>query len=160
MLNETPKVNTRKTVSAHRLTKVPAYALVIFSLGLVCYGFFGNQTTPRIEAPGGAIRYTVADDDTERAQGLSGTKSLAGNTGKLFIFDRESKHGFWMKDMRYPIDIIWLDAAREVVHIKRSATPESFPEIFYPDQPALYVLEVNAGDAERLGIVGGVRLSW
>lgn len=88
---------------------------------------------------------SVAANEQDREQGLSGVTALPQGEGKLFIFDRSDTYGFWMKDMHFPIDIIWFDAQGKLVHIAHSVTPESFPELFAPEQPALYVLEINAG---------------
>ncbi|MCI0619921.1 DUF192 domain-containing protein [Candidatus Wolfebacteria bacterium] len=108
----------------------------------------------------------VADTSALRTQGLSGRASLASGTGMLFVFEREDTYGFWMKDMRFPIDIIWLrpvsgrvpEAAAgtngidavpvEIVYVVHGATPESYPAIFEPLLPAQYVLEVPVGFVE------------
>jgi len=73
----------------------------------------------------------------------------------LFIFPKSDKQSFWMPDMRFAIDIIWLDEYMKVVHIKESATPESYPEKFTTSVPAKYVLEVPAGFSKEKGIVVG-----
>lgn len=91
----------------------------------------------------------IADTDALREQGLSGTASLSGEEAMLFIFDRPDTYSFWMKDMQYPIDIIWLDSAKRIVFIKPHAEPASYPEAFKPNVPALYVIEVTDGFAER-----------
>jgi uncharacterized membrane protein (UPF0127 family) len=90
------------------------------------------------------IPVTIADTAATREQGLSDTSSLPANTGMLFKFDTPSTYGFWMKDMNYPLDMIWFDSSFKVVDITVDATPASYPAIFYPKQPVLYVLEVNA----------------
>ncbi|HEY0979871.1 MAG TPA: DUF192 domain-containing protein [Candidatus Paceibacterota bacterium] len=91
------------------------------------------------------IAVSIADSESERVQGLSNTDPLPKGVGKFFIFDTPEMHGFWMKDMRYAIDIIWLDAQMRVVSIKTGAAPESYPETFYPSAESLYVLEVPSG---------------
>ena len=85
------------------------------------------------------------DTPDSRAEGLSGRPSLSERAGLLFIFEKSALHGFWMKGMHFPIDMIWLDEAGVVVGLKGYATPESFPKIFYPEAPARYVLEINVG---------------
>lgn len=112
------------------------------------------------------IHVEIADTDEERIRGLSGRDVLLPNNGLLFIFDEPGIQGIWMKDMRFAIDIIWIapfsstsssggrDTYR-VVDIKRNAMPESFPEIFYPVEEALYVLEVNAGFTDLYNISVG-----
>lgn len=95
-----------------------------------------------------AVIAEVADTPEERQQGLSGRKELAEGRGMLFIFDTSDYHGFWMPDMHFAIDIIWIDDSFQVVHIKKNVSPESYPTVFEPAQPAQYVLEVPAGFAE------------
>lgn len=91
------------------------------------------------------IYLEIADEERERVMGLSGRKNLKENTGLLFVFEKKDFYGIWMKDMNFPIDIIWLDEDFKVVGIKENARPESYPEVFRPSGPALYVLEANAG---------------
>ena len=93
-----------------------------------------------------AFNVDIADNDTDRANGLSGRKFLSDGAGLLFIFDNPGIYPFWMKDMNFPIDIIWIDENLKVVYIKENALPESYPEIFNPNIKAMYVLEVNSGE--------------
>lgn len=95
---------------------------------------------------GTQIEVSVADTPSGRTKGLSGTQSLRVGTGKLFIFDTPDTYGFWMKDMQYPLDIVWIDSSWKVVDITRNVLPETYPTIFLPPAPVQYVLEVNAGD--------------
>jgi len=76
----------------------------------------------------------------------------------LFIFDNESLHGIWMKDMNFAIDILWIDEGYKVVDIKKDAKPESYPEVFIPEVPSKYVLEVNAGFLEENDIEIGDKI--
>lgn len=78
----------------------------------------------------------------ERAKGLSGRVGLKENEGMFFVFPKEGLHGFWMKDMLFPIDILWLNKERKVVYIVENVKPNSYPKIYYPDKPALFVVEL------------------
>ncbi len=109
---------------------------------------------------GEALLLEVADTDALRAQGLSGHKPFAPNEGMLFVFPIEGKHSFWMKDMLFPIDILWLDNDYRIVDVKEKATPESYPESFTPSVPALYVLELSAGFFEAHKLKKGDRLEF
>lgn len=91
-----------------------------------------------------ALTVEVADTYEERILGLSGRDSLKPNTGMFFIFDEPDTYGMWMKDMKFNIDIIWLDRFGEIIYMKEDVVPESYPETFTPDEPTLYVLEVPA----------------
>lgn len=95
------------------------------------------------------FRVSVASTEEKRRRGLSGQSRLAVNEGMLFIFDQPGRYGFWMKEMLFPIDIIWLDADFQPVHLVENATPESYPVSFYPPQPAKYALEVAAGEWKK-----------
>ena len=90
----------------------------------------------------------VADTDEERALGLGYRDSLCATCGMLFQFPEPGMYSFWMKGMRFPLDIIWLDGNR-VVFIVRAVSPSSL-ELFTPPEPADAVLEVNAGLAKNI----------
>lgn len=94
---------------------------------------------------GRELSVLVADNATLREKGLSGQENLDGNEGMLFIFEEPGFHGFWMKDMHFPIDIIWFDENYQVVDVWQSATPDSYPKVFIPRLKAKFVLEVPAG---------------
>lgn len=94
----------------------------------------------------------VVDTNSTRQLGLSNKPFLPRGEGMLFVFDTDDIHGFWMKDMLFNIDIIWIDSNYKIVDLKINATPESFPAVFKPKEESLYVLEVNAGFAEEYSI--------
>lgn len=86
----------------------------------------------------------------ERERGLSGRLSLEVSKGMFFIFDKPDVYGFWMPDMHFPIDIIWIDSDFRIVDIVANVSPDSYPRVFYPSSPSSYALEVNAGLARHL----------
>jgi uncharacterized membrane protein (UPF0127 family) len=90
---------------------------------------------------------SVADSPTERQLGLSRTTSLPEDVVKLFVFPYADLWSFWMKEMLYSIDIIWLDAAGTIVHIEANVAPETYPTSFAPSARAQFVIETNAGFA-------------
>lgn len=94
----------------------------------------------------------VADTRETRYRGLSGRGELAANQGMLFVFDRSGDYDFTMRDMRFPLDILWLDENWRVVHIEEDLQPESYPESYRSNSPAQYVLEINAGSVAKEGI--------
>ncbi|MSR73269.1 DUF192 domain-containing protein [Candidatus Parcubacteria bacterium] len=98
------------------------------------------------------INIEVADTYAKRVLGLSRRTSLAENTGLLFIWTEPKDVGIWMKDMNFPIDIVWIDASGKIIDIKQAVSPDTFPTVFYPRTPALYVLELNAGFTEKHNI--------
>ncbi|TSC62145.1 MAG: hypothetical protein G01um101448_586 [Parcubacteria group bacterium Gr01-1014_48] len=104
------------------------------------------------------IALLMADTAELRARGLSGRKSLSANEGMWFIMESPGIHGIWMKEMYFPIDIIWLDDSHRIVTIEPLVAPASYPKVFYPTVRARYVLEVNAGFTAEHGIVAGDRI--
>lgn len=104
------------------------------------------------------IEAEVADTEDERMRGLSNRDSLPQNRGMLFVFPEEGQWGFWMKDTRIPLDMIWAAADGTIVTIAKNVRPESYPAIYKPVAPARYVLEVNAGFAEAHALAEGMQL--
>lgn len=95
------------------------------------------------------LRAEVAQTEADRIKGLSNRESLGENEALLFIFDREDYYGIWMKDMKFPIDIAWLDKNKRIIYIENNVSPDTFPEVFFPTNnqfgvPALFVIETNA----------------
>lgn len=105
------------------------------------------------------LRVEVADTPRERSKGLSGQKSLKNGEGMLFVFDEPLLAGFWMKDMSFAIDIIWIDASGRVIGIDKEISPDSYPETVSPAEPVKYVLEVPAGFSDMALINVGEILS-
>jgi len=93
----------------------------------------------------------------ETTHGLMFRESLPYDEGMLFVFDKEQKWSFHMKNTLIPLDIIWIDKDRKIVSIKKNAEPclkEPCP-VIYPDKEAMYVLELNAGIADEIGLEVG-----
>lgn len=113
-------------------------------------------------APNGSkIEIQVRDTEEGRVRGLSNRQSLGLNSGMLFVFAQQSsKYCFWMKDMQFDLDIIWLNSKKEVVDVKYGARPESFPEQFCPSTDARYVLEIPAGQAAARAFVAGAQTKF
>lgn len=113
----------------------------------------GSLTLPS----GEEIALAVAEKSEDRVRGLSKQKEIKEGEGLLFIFSEDKKHGIWMRDMYFSIDIIWLDKDWKVVDYKENATPESFrsvtdAEVFFPETEARYVLEMAAGSIKKLNL--------
>ena len=94
----------------------------------------------------------IALTQEELSKGLMFRESLDKNSGMLFIFPEENFHSFWMKDALIPLDIIWINSDKEIVFIKENVQPclEEICETYSGDEKTLYVLELNAGTAEKL----------
>ena len=91
----------------------------------------------------------IASNEASRELGLGKRDSLVDDDGMIFVFDKLDKYGFWMKDTKFPLDILWLNENCTVVG-KASMYPESFPKAFYPDFPALYAIEIPINSAKNI----------
>lgn len=132
-----------------------AVVLVLLLIGSAALYALWPQLQPHttVHIGDGVFLTRVAKTDAEREKGLSGTGELRSDQAMLLVFDRDDKWSIWMKDMKYPIDIIWLDKDKKVVYIVKNAPPESYPyEKFAPKQEARYVLEVPAGTTAKKSI--------
>ncbi len=103
----------------------------------------------------GAFTADIADTPALREQGLSGRQPLDDAHGMLFVFEESGIHVFWMKDMLFSIDMLWLSPDKRVIYIAPNASPKSYPATFAPSQNASYVIEVAAGWAERHHVTVG-----
>lgn len=119
-----------------------------------------EEEAPVFILEGGKVPFevSIADSEEERSQGLSGVPRLPSQTGKLFIFENPGMYGFWMKDMNFTLDIVWIDESLTIVGIAHGATPESYPEVFFPPKAVTYVLEINSGEAVDNNLSVGTKL--
>ncbi len=106
------------------------------------------------------ILVAYAKTDAERGQGLSDSAPIEQAQGMLFFFDQPQRPSFWMKDMHYSLDMVWIGDDMTVKDITKNATPESFPNSFFPKEPVSYVLEVPAGFAEYHSIAVGAKVNF
>lgn len=133
------------------------------AVGAATVLLFGSDDgiTPRIKLGEHVFEVLVADSDTTRIRGLSGRPSLSNGQAMLFVFPNDGTHGIWMKDMRFAIDILWVDRDGTIVHIEQEVRPDSYPNVFTSMVQARYVIEVNAGVVQELGIdVGQHMETW
>ena len=112
-----------------------------------------NINTVKIAGRDIAVETVVMED--EMTKGLGGRDSIPQDKGMLFVFDNGldfvQAPQFWMKDMKFSIDIIWIDRNLKVIYIKKNATPESYPQTFGPAKgvDARWVLEVSSGFSDK-----------
>ncbi|CAN5503142.1 hypothetical protein BH18THE1_BH18THE1_07660 [soil metagenome] len=120
--------------------------------------FFPNYEKKSVLINGFKVLLAMASNDELRIKGLSGSEKLNENEGMLFLFDKPSKQGFWMNEMKYPIDIIWLDSNSSVVHIEKNLEPCKIflaCPVYNPQVDSLYVIELSAGFVDRHSIKNG-----
>ncbi len=106
----------------------------------------------------------VAETMGARAKGLSGREKLDKDEGIFFIFGNPGKYGFWMKDMKFPIDIIWIKE-NKIVGFEENISPqigvsEFNLKLYYPPEPIKYVLEVKAGTVSEIGFKIGDEIRY
>ena len=107
------------------------------------------------------FRVATAITPVDRTLGLSGRPSMPRDAGMLFVFETEGKFEFWMKDMEFPLDLIWIDSDCYITDLTRNAPPadndSNVSDIisYGPRSQVQYVLEINGGLVETLGIKEG-----
>ena len=132
--------------------------LATFSLS-ACAG----ASQPWVEIGGHRYQVEVADDDAERARGLMFRDAMADDHGMVFIHDAQEPQAYWMKNTKIPLDILYFDNDRKLVAQQRNVPTCSLGDACpsYPsDAPARYVLELNAGQAEKLKLQDGAVLTF
>lgn len=111
-------------------------------------GKLSEKTTP-ITINGKPFKAFIANIPLLRERGLSGRESLEADEVMLFVFDYAAPHGFWMKDMLFPIDIMWVGENENVVEVKENVLPSSYPNVFVPRVAARFAVEARAGFVEE-----------
>src|SRR4051812_16025786 len=123
---------------------IAAYELSYFSTGVLDQTLMPTAQLHPLAIGGTTIYVTVADTPAKQEHGLSDTESLPPDQGMLFVFPRSGVYAFWMKNMHYALDMLWLDEQGRVVYIAADVSPDTYPaHTFQSATPARYVLEVN-----------------
>ncbi len=136
-------------------------SIFIFSGKIYAEQFKYEHATVKTKS-GIEIKVEVADTSQKRSLGLGKRLGLEKEWGMLFVFKNRKKHSFWMKDMNFALDIVWLDNFR-IIYIHRNVQPVKVGEkliIIEPPEPANFVLEVAAGLSSELGLKKGDRLEY
>lgn len=117
-----------------------------------------------ISAPGiSRFLVEVVSTPADLQQGLSGRKSMLPRQGMLFVFGSVGKQSMWMPNMNFPLDIVWVDVNKVIVKIEENATPcvdNHNCKSYGSGLPVLYGIELNAGDASRIGLKVGLALNF
>jgi uncharacterized membrane protein (UPF0127 family) len=143
-------------------------ALIAIFLSATVYFFFiatqgkllSNGSSQSVTISGVKFNAEIASTPSARILGLSYRRSLAADAGMLFLFNTIGRYGFWMKDMHFPLDMIWIKGdtvigAAENIPAPVSGTPDSNLQKYYPLEPVNKVFEVNAGTVAKSGIKVG-----
>jgi hypothetical protein len=127
-------------------------AAVLLGMTLLWETTLASKKFVNIYFPDGdSISVELAVTQEERVQGLMFRKKLGFNQGMLFVFSEESFYSFWMKNMVIPLDFIWLDKDRRIVHMEQNVPPckqEPCPS-YTSKVPAMFFLELKAGSVEK-----------
>ena len=139
-------------------------SLIFLAIIFVAFFYFKSNSAGQVCFDKNCFVVKLAKTETERERGLMNVTQLDKNKGMLFIFEKEGDYPFWMKNTLIFLDIIWIDKNGKVVFVKENAEPclpadgageqKNCPAI-NPGVQAKYVLEINAGLAQKFGIKVG-----
>ena len=134
--------------------------IVVVLLGAAAVVYFLLTALPvRVCAADACVNAEVVTKKADQQRGLQGRTGLGQNQGMLFVFTKDERYRFWMKDMKFPIDILWLDSQGLIVSVSENA-PVCLADpcpVYAPPQDARYVLEVGAGFSRAHGFISGAR---
>lgn len=138
-------MNTKKIFLSVVFAIVAIFFLLMIAKQLDQFSKYDVNKKQHIELAGITLAVDVVNTKSGKEQGLSGRKSILNDEGMLFYFSSPSVNNFWMKDMNFPLDIIWISQENRVIHIEKNLLPGSYPQTFGPNENSKYVLEVNGG---------------
>jgi len=128
--------------------------VVVASAALFMMTTFQSKVT--LYLGDGVFDATIANTQPAREKGLGGVSDLKPNQALILAFASDDKWPIWMKDMKVPIDIIWLDKDKKVIYIVKNASPDTSTDVIYtPKTDARYVVEVPSGTVESKTIRTG-----
>ena len=130
---------------------------VLGLLVMAYYGFSYYNNKPTVTIKGHVFEVEVVEDTDDLERGLSGRKDLSAEQAMLFIFSSKQELAFWMHEMNFNIDLLWIDGNKIIDYEKNMPAPDKNTAIkdlprFFPNQPVDKVLEMNAGLIDSLGI--------
>lgn len=133
----------------------------VLTYSVAAYIVTNFRPTTELRLGSGVYHLWIADTEPERVQGLSGVDKLPLDGGLLMKFDTDSTWGIWMKDMKIPLDIIWLNSNKEAIYIVKNASPDlSTTTTFVPKSNARYVIELPAGGVDQAAIRTGMTATF
>lgn len=142
--------------------KVTIIFFLITILLIVIFLLWPEAKEPQVCFDGHCFIVELALTQDEQIRGLMFREKLSENRGMLFVFQEEANYSFWMKNTLIPLDIIWLNKEREVVFISKNAQPcpADLCPFISPGKPAQYVLEINSGITDKIGLHLGDKMSF
>ena len=150
---------TKKTKSALKIAVVAALLCAAVA-ALVFVVRKPNDSSQTLRIKDVAISVEVASTTKQRAHGLCCRDFLEANAGMLFTYRQPGDYRLWMKDTRISLDMFWINNQKNIVHIEKNVQPSSYPKTFGSESPAQYLLETNAGFADKNNIHIGDNVSF
>ncbi|QWP76801.1 DUF192 domain-containing protein [Lysobacter sp. K5869] len=138
-------------------------SVVVVACLLALAGCAAGQGESWVEVGGQRFQVEVAKTQEQRSRGLMFRDEMAADRGMVFVHDSEDLQAYWMKNTKIPLDILYFDSKRRLVSQQRNVPPCSAGDRCppYPSEaPAKYVLELNAGEAERLKLENGAEMKF
>ncbi len=141
--------------------KLRIFIIIFLSLAFLLF-FLDKKEKDilKIEIGEEVLNVWIAETTHEKVKGLSRVKNLKEVDGMIFVYKKEVIPSVWMKEMNFPIDIIWINSKKEIIEITENVSPETYPEIFSSKEPVKYVLEVSANWCEEKNIKAGDKLVY
>jgi len=144
-------MNEHKGLNAGPIIALVVLSIVVLVAFVILPGMM--QPTTDLRLGDGVFRARIAYNEVDRTTGLSEVKALNPGQALLMAFPSESEWSIWMKDMKVPIDIVWLDKDKKVIYIVKNASPDdSISRVFKSKTPAKYVVEIAAGTVDSKSI--------
>jgi uncharacterized membrane protein (UPF0127 family) len=133
--------------------------ILIVIIVIIAFSFFRKTTNPSLETTKIVLKnheyqIEIARTSSQKATGLSNRESLCSNCGMIFLFSKDGSLPFWMKDTLIPLDMIWINSNGQITDIITATDIKSL-KILQNTQPAKYVLELNANEAQKIGLKTG-----
>lgn len=128
------------------------FVIVVIIIAIAAVFFYKKTATVCFE--NNCFTIEIADNSATRESGLMYRENLKENKGMLFIFPKEDIYSFWMKNTLIPLDIIWINQNKEIVFISKNNQPceNNLCPLINPNIQAKYVLEINSGLSEKIGL--------
>lgn len=148
---------------------IPVRVLLLTVAGFILFGavFLYSKLNANVYSPSNYLHLSTKDislivvnNNETQVAGLSGLEELPADKAMLFVFNEPGKYGIWMKDMKFHIDIMWLDEQKKIVSIQHNVSPSTYPKVFYPTAESSYVLEANALFAKENNLSVGKILNF